>query len=76
MQQDDAPWAEKAKRMLRAEMVRQGATYEDLANRLAAIGVTDNPPNLRNKVSRGTFTAAFMLQCLEALGVRTLRIDQ
>lgn len=75
MQSEDAPWVEKAKRLVRTEMVRQGATYEDLANRLAAIGVTDNPPNLRNKVSRGTFTAAFLLQCMEALGTRILRFD-
>lgn len=71
----DDPWAEKAKRLLRAEMARHGVTYEGLADRLAAIGVTDNPPNLRNKVSRGTFTAAFLLQCMDALGSRTLRLD-
>lgn len=76
MDKEDAAWVERAKRIIRTEMVKQGATYEDLAKRLAAIGVTDNPSNLRNKVSRGTFTAAFFLQSLEALGTRILRLDE
>lgn len=71
----DGVWAEKAKRLLRAEMARQGVTYDDLARRLEVVGITDNPPNLRNKVSRGTFTAAFLLQCMEAIGCKTLRLE-
>lgn len=71
----DDPWTDKAKRLLRAEMARNGVTYEELAARLAAIGVSDNAPNLRNKVSRGAFTAVFLLQCMKALGSRNLRLD-
>lgn len=41
---------------------------------LAAIGVDDNERNLRNKVSRGKFTAGFLLQCLTAIGVETVRL--
>lgn len=68
-------WEEKAKGLLRAEMARQGVTYAHLAERLAAIGVDDNERNLRNKVSRGKFTAGFLLQCLSALGVSQLHLD-
>lgn len=68
-------WAEKAKRLLRAEMVRRGVTYEDLTQRLAEIGVQETPENIRNKVSRGKFMASFMLQCLRAIGVETLRLE-
>lgn len=75
LSQRDDIWAEKAKRLLRAEMARQGVTYDDLARRLAELGIADNPPNLRNKVSRGTFTAAFLLQCMEAIGCKTLRLE-
>ncbi|WP_367279824.1 DUF6471 domain-containing protein [Sphingosinicella sp.] len=32
----------------------------------------DSEPNIRNKLSRGKFTAAFLLQCLEAIGTSTL----
>lgn len=67
-------WEERAKGILRAEMARHGITYARLAERLAVIGVDDNERNLRNKVSRGKFTAGFLLQCLSAMEVRELRL--
>jgi len=76
---DDMPertdWEEKAKGLLRAEMARKGVTYAQLVDALAAIGIDDNERNLRNKVSRGKFTAGFFLQCLTALGCSSLRLD-
>jgi hypothetical protein len=57
-------------------MARRGVTYEDLAERLAGIGVQDTAVNLRNKVARGRFSAVFLVQCLSALGARTLRIEE
>jgi hypothetical protein len=78
-QEDDMPertdWEEKAKGLLRSEMARRGVTYAQLAGQLATIGVDDNERNLRNKVSRGKFTAGFLLQCLTALGCSSLRLD-
>ncbi|WP_368425530.1 DUF6471 domain-containing protein [Tistlia sp.] len=56
-------------------MARQGVTYAQLVERLAAIGVQEDGRNLRNKISRGKFTAAFLLQCLEGLGCRSLTIS-
>lgn len=64
----------RAKNLLKGELKRRGITYEGLAEKLAAIGVTENARNLNNKISRGGFTAAFLLQCLEAAGVDTLRL--
>ncbi len=71
---DRTDWEEKAKGLLRAEMARRGVTYASLVERLAAIGVQDNERNLRNKVSRGKFTAGFLLQCLAALGASSLHL--
>ena len=68
-------WEAKARGLLRGEMARQGITYAQLAERLAALGVSEDKRNLRNKVSRGKFTAAFMLQCLNAIDVDRLRLD-
>jgi hypothetical protein len=68
-------WSDKAKRLLRAEMVKKGVTYDDLVARLAKIGVEETSENLRNKVARGKFMAAFMLQCLRAIGVEILRLE-
>lgn len=79
MRENDMPertdWEEKAKGLLRAEMARRGVTYAQLVDRLAAIGIEDNERNLRNKVSRGKFTAGFLLQCLSAMGSSSLHLD-
>ena len=42
---------------------------------MAAIGVKDSEANLRNKISRGGFTGAFLIQCLAAMGVSNLRLE-
>jgi len=67
-------WEEKAKGILRAEMARNSVTYAQLVEKLAEKGIEDNERNLRNKVSRGKFTAGFLLQCLSALGVRSVNL--
>jgi hypothetical protein len=67
-------WEAKARGLIRGEMARQNITYAQLVERLAAIGVKEDERNLRNKVSRGKFTAAFLLACLDAIGVRELRL--
>ena len=65
----------KAKNLLKAELKRKGITYAQLAAKLAEIGVHETERNLNNKISRGGFSAAFLIQCLEAVGVREARLD-
>ena len=55
-------------------MKRKGVTYAGLVEKLAAMGVDEKEANIRNKLSRGKFTAAFMLACLEAVGVESVRL--
>jgi hypothetical protein len=62
----------RAKNLLKGELKRRGVTYAQLAEKLATVGVTENERNLNNKISRGGFSAAFMLQCLEAIGASSL----
>jgi hypothetical protein len=45
-----------------------------LVEKLAGIGVAEKEVNVRNKLSRGAFTAAYLLQCSEAIGIRELRL--
>lgn len=71
---DEKAWEELVKNLLRAEMMRRGVSYTALVERLAEIGISDNELNLRNKVSRGRFTAVFLMQCMLALGVDLLQI--
>jgi hypothetical protein len=70
-----ADWEAKVKGLLKGELKRRGITYAQLVDRLAAIGVVDSEPNIRNKLARGKFTAVFLIQCLEAIGADNLRLD-
>jgi hypothetical protein len=70
----DKDWQERVKGMLKAELKRRNLSYKHLAERLAAIGVQDTESNIKNKISRGGFTAVFFVQCLEAIGATELRL--
>jgi 3-mercaptopyruvate sulfurtransferase SseA len=56
------------------ESSRAGLTYDQLVDKLAESGVTEKEAVIRNKLAPGKFSAAFMVQCLEAIGVKQLRI--
>lgn len=68
-------WTAHTKALLRAEMVKRGVSYKGLVDALAGIGISETEANLRNKISRGGFTGAFLIQCLTAMGVTSLRLD-
>lgn len=67
-------WEDKVKGLLKAELARKGITYAQLVGKLAEIGVMDSEPNIRNKISRGKFTAVFLVQCLIAIDVRSVHL--
>jgi Domain of unknown function (DUF6471) len=67
-------WEDQAKGLLKAELKRRNVSYAQLVEKLAEIGVMDSEPNVRNKLSRGKFTAVFLLQCLTAIGASDLRL--
>lgn len=71
----DDVWTPRVKNLLKAELKRRGVSYRELAEKLTAMGAPDSERNLANKIARGTFTAAFFVQCLVAIGCETLRID-
>ena len=54
--------------------VRRGVSYHDLAERLAAIGVQESEANIANKISRGGFSAVFLIQCLDAIGAKNIAV--
>lgn len=64
----------RAKNLLKAELKRKGVTYAQLAEKLGEIGVSETDRNLNNKISRGGFSAAFLLQCLAAIEVSDVRL--
>ena len=68
-------YEEKAKNLLKAELKRRGVTYAQLVEKLSVLGVQETERNLANKISRGGFTGAFLVQCLVAMGVTALRLE-
>lgn len=69
-------WEAKVQGILKGELKKRGVTYAQLVEKLAAVGVPETEPNVRNKLSRGKFTAVFMLQCLSAIGCQNLRLEE
>jgi len=67
---DQTQWETKAANLLKAELKRKGVTYAQLAEAIA-----DKEVNIRNKLSRGKFTAAFFIRCLEVIGVTEVRMN-
>ncbi len=71
----DENWENRVKGLLKAELKRRDVTYQELTERLAAIGVSETPENIANKLSRGKFSAVFFIQCLDVLGCNTIRLN-
>lgn len=65
-------WREHVRNAIRIELKQRRISYTDLADKLAEIGVYDTEKNLAKKISRGTFNAQFLFQCLEAIGCETV----
>jgi hypothetical protein len=70
----DVDWQARVKGLLKAELKRRQLSYADLAAKLADIGVEDNERNISNKLTRGSFTAVFFFQCMEAIGCKTVHL--
>ncbi|RDD60375.1 hypothetical protein DRB17_18590 [Ferruginivarius sediminum] len=68
-------WHQKVSGIIKAELKRRNMTYKQLVDRLVELGVHESERNIANKLSRGGFTAVFFVQCLVAMGVSTVRLD-
>ncbi|HLQ25598.1 MAG TPA: DUF6471 domain-containing protein [Acidiferrobacterales bacterium] len=65
-------WARHARNLVKSELARRGLNYADVAGRLKEIGINESPENIRNKINRGTFSALFLLQVLNAIGCKSV----
>lgn len=73
---NEAEWAKRASRHLKAELKRAGITYHGLANLLKKQGFKDETKgSVAYKLSRGKFTKAFFLASLVAIGCEPIRPD-
>lgn len=68
-------YEDKAKALLRERLASTGHDYPSLALKLNAMGIEISARGLENKISRGSFSAAFLLQCLDAVGDKSLSVS-
>ena len=69
-------WNDKVKRLLKSELVRKGISNSDLVSLLEQIGIEETKSSIDSKISRGTFSASFFLQCLTAIGCEKIEIEE
>jgi 3-mercaptopyruvate sulfurtransferase SseA len=70
-----ADWKAQAKQIIRAELKRRDLSYADLARRMEAIGLKVHDRTIANKIASGGFSAVFFLQCMEAIGVQNIHLN-
>ena len=46
-------WRKLVERLLKAELSKKGIKYQDLSDKLSAVGVNQSADNLRNKINKG-----------------------
>jgi hypothetical protein len=68
-------WDDKAKRLLKSELVKRGVSNVDLVLLLSEIGVEETKASIDSKISRGSFSATFLLQCLSVIGCQKIEIE-
>lgn len=69
-------WNDKVKRILKSELVKRGITTEELTNLLNEIGNSETKSSIDSKISRGTFSASFFMQCLYVIGCNKIEIEE
>lgn len=68
-------WNNKVKRILKSELVKRGFSTEDLTHLLNRNGCTETKSSVDSKISRGTFSASFFMQCLYVIGCSKIEIE-
>jgi hypothetical protein len=68
-------YADRIRRFIKAELKRAGVSYKELAERLAKHGFKETEIGIASKLSRGTFSATFLLACLAALELDGIRLE-
>lgn len=70
------PSPKTASKIIKLELLKRDMNYFDLERKLTEAGVNESVEGIRNKMSRGGFSAVFFLQCLRAIGVTNLEFKE
>lgn len=69
-------WNNKVKRLLKSELIKRGISNSDLVLLLNEIEVHETKASIDSKISRGSFSACFFLQCLSVIGCNKIEIKE
>lgn len=69
-------WNHRVKRILKTELVKRGLSTDDLTSLLNKNGFTETKSSVDSKISRGTFSASFFMQCLYVIGCTKIEIEE
>lgn len=62
--------------LLKDELGKAGACYDDLCVKPKTVDAEESRQCGAAKVNRGAFNFAFSMQCMKALGIKTLRFGE
>ena len=68
-------WNNRAKRLLKSELIKRGVSNAELVMLLDSMGVHETKAGIDSKISRGSFSACFLIQCLTAIGCYKIDIE-
>lgn len=68
-------WQKEARRLLRAQLALKDMGYKELSRALESVGVEEGAKALSNKIGRGTFSFSFFLQCMRALDIKVVKLQ-
>lgn len=71
----DSSWNKEATRILKAQLSRKGIKYHDLAKKLNERSIGETQNTIAKKLSRGSFSFTFFLQCMYVLGINTIDLN-
>ncbi len=71
-----AAWSKIVIKILKAELAKRGIDYPSLVIKLKEINVDIAVEDLRGRMSRGTFSAILFVQCMRAIGVKNLLLEE
>lgn len=68
-------WEVAAKGLLKSEMIQREFDYQRLSAHMEKLGLQNvSANNLKSKINRGSFSAAFFIQALVAMGCEEINI--
>lgn len=76
MRLNQTEWRDVVSRMVKSEMSLKAVKYQDLSDKLSAIGVAQSADNLRNKINKGILGADLLLQIVYVLNIRRIDSEQ